>query len=206
MAARLHEIHIADNVTRLGNLVVRDERTPKSPARRPQLMDDGQTGSNPSAAKSAIDEGVKLSADRLNRRDEDNVTRLEIVFLLLFMTMAAPLLHAERLHSQNSPKKDMDLGECVVKTPGNTVTVEITIHFETKQPTDNLNVIIVFANLQGVILPLANVHATYIAEERYNLTARVGQQAMIGEYCTASPLNKEFSNLPHRFLTGKLFI
>jgi hypothetical protein len=110
------------------------------------------------------------------------VTRLEIVFLLLFMAMTPPFLHAERLHSQNSPKKDKELGECVVKTPGNTVTIEITIHFETKQPTDNLNVMIVFADLHGIILPLANVHATYIAEERYNLTARVGQQAMIGEY------------------------
>jgi hypothetical protein len=125
---------------------------------------------------------LRKSSLHADRRDEDNMTRLEIVFLLLFITIAVPHLHAERLHSQNLPKKDKDLGECVVKTPGNTVTIEITIRFETNQPTDSLNVIIVFADLHGIILPLANVHATYIAEERYNLTARVGQQAMIGEY------------------------
>ena len=108
------------------------------------------------------------------------VTGSRMAWLLLLV--APPLLHAQISSRQNSSNNNMGSGECVVKTPGNTVTMEITVHFETKQPTDGLNVIVVFADLHGIVLPLANVHATYIAEERYNLTARVGQQAMIGEY------------------------
>jgi hypothetical protein len=115
-----------------------------------------------------------------NRQDEDNVNRLEIVLLLLLI--APPLLHAQSSPRHESPKNETKSAECVVKTPGNTVTMEITIHFDTKQPTDGLNVTIVFADVHGITLPLADVHATYIAEERYNLTARVGLHAMIGEY------------------------
>jgi hypothetical protein len=40
----------------------------------------------------------------------------------------------------------------------------------------------VFADLHGIVLPPGNIHATYIADERYNLTACVGQQAVIGAY------------------------
>ncbi|MGF7182634.1 hypothetical protein [Tunturiibacter psychrotolerans] len=82
---------------------------------------------------------------------------------------------------------------------------------------------IVFADLNGIVLPLANIDATYIAEERYNLTARVGQQAAIGDChltdirvasqfaytkafhadyksrnIIALPLNKEFRYLRHQ--------
>ena len=34
----------------------------------------------------------------------------------------------------------------------------------------------------GLSFHSQTIHATYIAEERYNLTARVGEQAVIGEY------------------------
>ena len=115
-----------------------------------------------------------------SRRDEDNVNRLEIGLLLLLI--APSLLHTQTSPHHESPKNETRLPECVVKTPGNTVTMEITIHFDTKQPTDGLNVTIVFADVHGINLPLADVHTTYIADERYNLTARVGPQAMIGEY------------------------
>jgi hypothetical protein len=83
--------------------------------------------------------------------------------LLLFM---APAILDSQISPTNNPSgNDRESGECVVKTPGNTVTMEITVHFTTKQPTDGLNVMIVFADSHGIVLPLANVHATYIAEE-----------------------------------------
>jgi hypothetical protein len=96
--------------------------------------------------------------------------------------MTPAILHSQVLPSNNSPRNDRESRECIVKTPGNTVTMEITIHFNTKQSTDGLNVIIVFVDPHGIVLPFTSVHATYIAEERYNLTARVGEQAVIGEY------------------------
>jgi hypothetical protein len=100
--------------------------------------------------------------------------------LSLFMTPA--ILNSHVLPSNNLPRNDREPSECIVKTPGNTVTMEITVHFNIKQPTDGLNVIIVFVDPHGIALPFASIHATYIAEDRYNLTARVGEQAVIGEY------------------------
>jgi hypothetical protein len=96
--------------------------------------------------------------------------------------MAPAILAWQVSPNQRLPGNDRAPSECVVKTPGNTVTMEITVHFDTKQPTDELNVIVVFVDPNGIVLPLAGIHATFIAEERYNLTARVGQQAVIGKY------------------------
>ncbi|WP_353064498.1 hypothetical protein RBB77_01880 [Tunturibacter psychrotolerans] len=101
---------------------------------------------------------------------------------LLSLFMAPAILQSQVSPSNNSLRDDRESRECIVKTPGNTVTMEITIHFNTKQSTDGLNVIIVFVDPHGIVLPFTSVHATYIAEERYNLTARVGEQAVIGEY------------------------
>lgn len=105
-----------------------------------------------------------------------------ISLILLSLFMAPAILNSQILSADSSSRNEREQAECVVKTPGNTVTMEITIHFNTKQPTDGLNVIVVFTDLHGIVLPLANIHATYIAGERYNLTSRVGQQAVIGEY------------------------
>jgi hypothetical protein len=102
---------------------------------------------------------------------------------LLFLLSLSPLfLHAQAAPAHASPVSDTEVSSCVVKTPGNTITMEVVIHFPTKPPTDQMNLVIVFKDSRGISLPLANVHAIYIAEERYNVTARVGQQAMIGEY------------------------